>query len=71
MPVDAFYVDEANHGPGAAADFDKVASITLVVRSLRHRCQGKERQQLKANLPLSLFTQSKLRHQSYVTARFA
>src|SRR5438132_1396744 len=23
--VDAFYVDKANHGPGAAADFDKAA----------------------------------------------
>jgi hypothetical protein len=24
--VDAFYVDKANHGPGAAADFDKAAT---------------------------------------------
>src|ERR1700677_2624908 len=46
--VGAFYIDKANHGPGAAY-FDEAASITLVVRSLRHRCRGEseERQQLR------------------------
>jgi hypothetical protein len=52
--VDAFYVDKANHGPGA--DFGKVALDHVGGAQFAPEVPGgsKERQPLKATLPLSL-----------------
>jgi hypothetical protein len=39
--IHALDIDKADHRPGPPSYFDEAASITLVVRSLRHKCRGK------------------------------